>query len=183
MLTVCNNHIRVEGPHHEIRRFVAATTGRPAQYVGHKKENDNRNKYFCFNAFKPVPSRYLKEGEYLSSTPVRKTAEGFKIAKRISCGADWSWHNWTADCDVWDQKISADRMGYKRGCKQLYFCFSTFSCPPIRWLMDVFAKFPKLSFDIHYSLRDQFSFGIIQGRNGEYWETETITEAPEEIFM
>lgn len=181
MLVRCYNNLTITGPGRDINRFIRATRGLPAQYPG-KKNLPSAGKYFCFNAFMPVPQNILPFGE---SRQEKRFSEksGVMMFRRISCGAEWCELNWGAGHDVWDQKIMLQEVPNDRKRRTIQVGFLTYSCePPIRWLDAVIAKFPNLTFFLHYSLSDQFAYGYVYGHKGETWESEVITEAQTEVF-
>lgn len=190
MITICANYLTVEGKALDIMRFMNLTTqGGPAEYHSRKRAGKSpsiprKTGYFSFNSLLPVPEYVLRMGEISVPQHISMKMGEVKLEKRIACGEDWCIRHWGCPRDVWDQKITKKKMGCFYGSNDratLDFSFETINTPPVRWFEEAFARFPELTFQVHYELRGQLAHGYILGLDGETWESGILKE-PADIF-
>lgn len=146
----------VTGPADDIKKFINASMGHTAIAWGasaseERAVSESSPSYFCFNALVPVPDEVIARG-YDAGDPVD--------------GYHWCRENWGCKWDVYLDKITPERMGYREGCESLEFSFDTADVPPKSWLVEAVWKFPSLDFQMEYREPDCLIGGCLYGGGG-----------------
>lgn len=161
----CMNNLEVAGDVSELKRFVEANMGLPAEYPPKHKgkepvENSN-TPYFCFNALVPTPKDVLEIGfarkEQIPEINVMYAYRGETVFPLD--GYHWNIANWGTKWDVYDDAITAEEMGWHEGAERIAFEFDTAWKPPLAWLKKAAMLFPALRFKLHYEEPSNFFAG------------------------
>lgn len=172
----CFNSLEVSGNADAVERFVTANMGLPAQYP--KKYNTNgicindcppaTEKHFCFNALVPTPQEVLDIGFDGHDVIPREDLMGvYKgIIPPVLDGYHWNVVNWGTKWDIYREDLTAEVIGWTKGCEKIYFEFETAWSPPIDWLIKVVEMFPELHFKFHYEESGCYFAGDIYGEGG-----------------
>lgn len=174
MLDWCYNTLVVCGEPAEVRRFIDACMGLPADWPLEKWEIERgakklilTDKYFSFNALVPVPKEVVDFG--YSSLSAKETIE-------LLCGKSqgpldgyhWCRENWGTPWDVYSNHYTADDFTVNGDGTEASLDFSTTWSPPIAWMCAASKQFPKLTLTLEYVEPDCFfSIRSTTCRNGE----------------
>lgn len=169
----CMNELSVSGTAKELKNFVFATQGLPAQYPLQACEKNEFKKTekpcFCFNALIPTPDEVLQIG-YDGHDKISKDAMMHILTGQPIYPIDgyyWNIQNWGTKWDVYYDNITPKKMGWSKGCTSILFNFDTAWSPPLKWFEKVVEKFPQLSFQLHYSEPSGYFAGDIYGNDGQ----------------
>lgn len=172
----CFNSLEVSGNADAVERFVTANMGLPAQYP--KKYNANgicindcppaTEKHFCFNALVPTPQKVLDIGfDGHDVIPWEDLMGVYKgIIPPVLDGYHWNVVNWGTKWDIYHDDLTAEVIGWTKGCEKIYFEFETAWSPPIDWLIKVVEMFPELHFKFHYEESGCYFAGDVYGEGG-----------------
>lgn len=189
----CENYLTVSGEPEEIKRFIDANMGLPAQYppvylddgTCISKPQNNIQKYFCFNAMIPTPQEVLEIGfDGQGKIPEIDLAEFYsgKIPKVLD-GYHWNLVHWGTKWDIYADKITHEDLGWTEDCDYIDVLFDTAWSPPIPWFETIVSAFPKLKLKLHYEEGGNYFAGDIFGENGVCTYDEYDEDRCDEIFQ
>ena len=152
----CMNELTVTGNTEELKRFVEASMGLPADYPPQPWEKEPRTKptvpYFSFNALIPTPKEVLEIGfdghDKILDLNMKYALRG----QTVYPIDDYHWNiaNWGTKWDIYHDAITAETMGWHEGADHICFEFDTAWSPPDKWRASVGKLFPALQFKLHY---------------------------------
>lgn len=188
----CWNELTVSGTPTEIKRFVDATIGLPAEYPPAEYEQERKTKQrseplepqFCFNALVPTPAEVLQIG-FDGHGKIPEENQTLAMLGRTVLPLDgyhWNIANWGTKWDVYGDGITAAEMGWKPGADSLFIGFDTAWSPPIAWMEKVAERFTELQFKLHYEEPGCFFAGDLYAENGEHWLDEYDDARCHELF-
>lgn len=178
----CENTLRVVGDAAELKRFIDANMGYPAQYPPIVLDNGTcvsepqtyTEKHFCFNALIPTPQEVLDIGfdgqGKIPKEEYDKLIFGGKTDKID--GYHWNCLNWGTKWDIYYDDITYEELCWREGCENIDFTFDTAWSPPIPWLIKNIETFPQLVFYFHYEEPGCYFAGDIYGEGGTYSHNE-----------
>ena len=153
----CSNELHIFGKSEDIKQFMEANKGLPAQYP--LTEWEKREGYttpteprFSFNTLVPTPQEVLDLG-YDGHEKIRKIIQekGEDAAAGMIDGYHWNIANWGTKWDIYHSNLSLENCGWEEGLTEFTLYFDTAWSPPVAWLIQVAPKFPKLRFELHYA--------------------------------
>ena len=156
----CHNSLHISGSSDDIKQFIEANTGLPAQcplterekLAGVPQEPSVTEPHFCFNALVPTPQAVLELG-YDGRQKLNAIAEeqGEEAIEGIMDGWEWNNRNWGTDRDIYWENITLENCGWAEGITELVLCFYTAWNPPVRWLIQISPQFPTLRLELDYA--------------------------------
>lgn len=178
----CMNELSVDGNSDELKRFVEASMGLPAKYPPRvlrdgtcvSEPQEDTVSFFCFNALVPTPQEVLDIGfDGRDKIPANALMDVFYgNLNRPLDGYHWNIAYWGTKWDIYHDHIGKEDMGWSEGCEGISFDFDTAWSPPREWLYAVAAKFPNLSFKLHYEEPGCFFAGDLYAQDGMCIEDE-----------
>lgn len=176
----CMNTLTVSGEAKELKNFIFASLGLPAQYPPVHLEDGiclfemqkETEPFFCFNALIPTPPQVLDIGfdghaKYPAVNMMKAILTGEEV---VLDGYHWNIQNWGTKWDVYYDKITPEEMGWHEGCEGIEFEFDTAWSPPRAWFETVVSLFPKLRFKLHYEEPGCYFAGDL------IWEDEILQD-------
>lgn len=186
----CYNALTVSGDPEELKRFVKANMGLPAQYPPVYDKNgkyiekpvEETVPHFCFNAMVPTPKEVLEMGfcghEKISAETKINAIFGKAIAPLD--GYHWNIINWGTKWDIYHDNITEETLDWTEGCDSIFIDFDTAWSPPTPWFETIVSKFPTLHFTLHYEEPGFFFAADVTGENGhciyDYYDDERCEE-------
>ncbi len=178
----CDNELHIFGEPEDIKHFMEANKGLPAQYPltewekkeGYRIPTEPR---FCFNALVPTPQAVLDLG-YDGHAKLSKIAEekGEAAIAGMIDGYNWNIGNWGTKWDIYRENLSLEKCGWEEGLTEFILYFDTAWSPPMAWLAQVAPKFPNLRFELHYA-EPGMCFAGVFSCEGESAEDNPYDEA------
>lgn len=172
----CMNKLTVTGTPEEVKRFVFAAQGLPANYPLQDWEKElfsdykvPDKPYFCFNALVPTPDSVIQMG-FDGHDKLPKDALLFSLAGKPFepiDGYHWNIQNWGTKWDVYSDHITPEDMGWNEECNEISFSFDTAWSPPTQWFSRAAEQFPALRFVLHYAEPGCYFAGDLIGENGK----------------
>lgn len=153
----CDNALHIFGESEDIKHFMEANKGLPAQYQLDKWEIERGYTYpteprFCFNALVPTPQEVLDlgyDGHYKIQRIIEESGED--AAAGVIDGYHWNINNWGTKWDIYSDNLSLENCGWEEDLTEFVLYFDTAWSPPIAWLCTVAPMFPNLRFEMEYS--------------------------------
>lgn len=189
----CDNYLTVSGEPEEIKKFVDANMGLPAQYppvvlddgTCVSEEQIATEKYFCFNAMIPTPQEVLDIGFDGQGKIPKSEYDKFRRGKtpQMLDGYHWNIMNWGTKWDIYYDEISYEELKWYDGCGYIEICFDTAWSPPIPWIEKNITEFPKLVFKLHYEEPGCYFAGDVCGEDGIVSHDEYDIGRCNEIFQ
>lgn len=163
----CENELHIFGKAENIKHFMEANKGLPAQYKLSKWETENGYTYpteprFCFNALVPTPPEVIEfgyDGHYKRAKIIAEQGEA--AATGLIDGYNWNIQNWGTKWDIYRENLSLENCGWEEGLTEFILYFDTAWSPPIAWLTTVAPMFPDLRFEMHYEESGCFFAGDV----------------------
>lgn len=189
----CENYLVVSGEPKEIKRFIDANMGLPAQYppvylkdgTCVSEPQQKKQKYFCFNALLPTPQEVLDIGFDGQDKIPKSEYEKFWRGEmpELLDGYHWNIANWGTKWDIYTDEISYEDLRWHEGCDNIEILFDTAWSPPIPWIEKNISEFPNLTFKLHYEEPGCYFAGNIYGESGISSHTECTEEERDELFQ
>jgi len=97
-------------------------------------------------------------------------------------GYHWNIANWGTKWDIYCDGITLEDTGWTEGCDSVTFDFETAWSPPVAWLQTAAARYPELSFKLHYEEAGCCFAGDILGEAGETTDIPYNDDQLRELF-
>ena len=188
----CTNELTISGPPKDLKRFLDACMGLPAQYPplilpnGQKlsEKPKETEPYFCFNALIPTPKEILEIGydghDKIPRLTLAEILQG-KMPEPMD-GYHWNIANWGTKWDIYHNRLTIEDFGWHRGCKKVTAWFDTAWSPPRAWLEKAIGLYPSLTFILHYEEPGNYFAGDLYGENGVITEDIYDADRCAEVF-
>ena len=172
----CANELHIFGEPADIKYFMEANKGLPAQYELEPWEIErgythSTEPHFCFNALVPTPPEVLAfgyDGHYKKAKIIEE--QGEEAAKGLMDGYNWNIANWGTKWDIYGDDLSLEKFAWEEDMTEFILYFDTAWSPPISWLTTVAPMFPKLRFEMHYEEPGCFFAGDVTCEGGDFEE-------------